>query len=355
LVGPNASGKSNFLDVFRFLYDIVSIGGGFQAAVQRRGGVSKLRCLSAHRHSDVVINIGIGNNENKSIWEYEISFSDSRQIPTIKREIVKKDGEIILDRPDNEDNKDSKRLTQTQLEQVYANVEFRDIACLFSSINYLHIVPQLIRESDHLTKSEDSSRTYFGTDFVEKIARTAQKTRESRINRINKALEVSIPQFKALELKWDEATGIPHLYGQYGNWQGKWQTEDQFSDGTLRLIGILWAVMNGKGPLLLEEPELSLHPGVIRYIPLMFARIQSKTGRQILLSTHSVDLLRDDGIGLNEVLLLQADKEITTIRQANDFSDITLLLESGMNLGDIVMPKTNPPNASQLIFWGDLK
>lgn len=40
LVGPNASGKSNLLDVNRFLRDIVAVGGGFRAAVERRGGVS---------------------------------------------------------------------------------------------------------------------------------------------------------------------------------------------------------------------------------------------------------------------------------------------------------------------------
>lgn len=28
LVGPNASGKSNLLDAFRFLRDLVSVGGG---------------------------------------------------------------------------------------------------------------------------------------------------------------------------------------------------------------------------------------------------------------------------------------------------------------------------------------
>ena len=37
LVGPNASGKSNILDALRFLRDVVSVGGGFQEAVSRRG------------------------------------------------------------------------------------------------------------------------------------------------------------------------------------------------------------------------------------------------------------------------------------------------------------------------------
>jgi predicted ATPase len=49
LIGPNASGKSNFLDIFRFLHDIAVVGGGFQDAVARREGVSALRSLAARR------------------------------------------------------------------------------------------------------------------------------------------------------------------------------------------------------------------------------------------------------------------------------------------------------------------
>ncbi|MBA2492469.1 MAG: ATP-binding protein, partial [Gammaproteobacteria bacterium] len=47
LIGPNASGKSNFLGLFRFLHDLVSVGGGFQEAVRKRRGISSLRCLAA--------------------------------------------------------------------------------------------------------------------------------------------------------------------------------------------------------------------------------------------------------------------------------------------------------------------
>jgi len=46
ILGANASGKSNFLDVFRFLRDISKReGGGLQKAILDRGGISKLRCL----------------------------------------------------------------------------------------------------------------------------------------------------------------------------------------------------------------------------------------------------------------------------------------------------------------------
>lgn len=87
LVGPNASGKSNFLDAFRFLSDIVTVGGGFQEAVViKRGGISRLRCLSARRVTDIVVQVRIGIAESKPEWEYELHFSqDSRSIPIVKR------------------------------------------------------------------------------------------------------------------------------------------------------------------------------------------------------------------------------------------------------------------------------
>lgn len=47
VVGPNAAGKSNFLDAFRFLYDLAAPGGGLASAVARRGGLERIRSLYA--------------------------------------------------------------------------------------------------------------------------------------------------------------------------------------------------------------------------------------------------------------------------------------------------------------------
>lgn len=48
ITGPNASGKSNLLDAFRFLRDIAKDGGGLQQAIRERGGLTKIRCLAAN-------------------------------------------------------------------------------------------------------------------------------------------------------------------------------------------------------------------------------------------------------------------------------------------------------------------
>ena len=201
LVGPNASGKSNFLDVFRFLQNIVSVGGGFREAVRRRGGVSRLRCLAARRYSDIVIRVNMGEDEGASIWEYEVRFSqDNLQRPILKEERVSKEGEVILDRPDHEDEKDPERLTQTYLEQVNVNRKFREIATFFTSVRYMHIVPQLVREPD---RSVGKQNDPFGGDFLEQIARTQDKTQRARLRRIRDTLRVAVPQLSDLELYRD--------------------------------------------------------------------------------------------------------------------------------------------------------
>jgi predicted ATPase len=119
-------------------------------------------------------------------------------------------------------------------------------------------------------------------------------------------------------------------------------------------MGLLWATMEGTGPLLLEEPELSLHSEIIRLLPQMFARVQRRTGKQIFISTHSPDLLRDEGIGLDEVLLFIPEEEGTTVTTTETHQDIRNLLQGGLSLADVVIPKTRPEKAHQLTLFGDV-
>lgn len=371
LVGPNASGKSNFLDAFRFLRDLGSPGGGFQEAVRRRSGVSAIRCLAARRYPDIELRVVVQTREGSPQWEYELGFNqDQQRRARITKEKVVRDGHPSLERPNEDDKQDPDRLTQTYLEQVNVNRPFRKLVSFFESIRYLHIVPQLVREPDRSAclraphrqaclrashRQVGRANDPFGGDFLEQIAKTQERTRVARLSRIRDALRVAVPQLAEIEL-WRDERGTPHLRGKYEHWrpQGAWQTEEQFSDGTLRLMGLLWVAMEGGGPLLLEEPELSLHPEIVRFLPQMFARVQRRTGRQIILSTHSPDLLRDEGIALDEVLLLRPGAEGTEVNPASAFSEIPDLLRGGSTLAEAVIPKTRPERAEQLTLFGDL-
>ena len=349
LVGPNASGKSNLLDVFRFLRDLASSGGGFQEAVRRRGGVSGIRCLAARRYPDVEVAVELQEGDGTT-WTYELSLrQDNQRRPRVGSERVCRDDDVLVQRPSGEDVADPARLAQTYLEQVNVNKQFRVLAVFFGSVRYLHLVPQLVREPD---RSVGRTNDPFGGDFLEQVANTQERTRVARLRRIQEALRVAVPQLEEIEL-WRDARGTPHLRGRYQHWrpQGAWQNEEQFSDGTLRLMGLLWAMMDGGGPLLLEEPELSLHPEIVRVLPQILARAQRRTGRQVFVSTHSPDLLRDEGIGLDEAMLLVPGAEGSKIVPAGSNREVCDLLEGGLSLADIVIPKTRPENASQLALF----
>jgi hypothetical protein len=83
----------------------------------------------------------------------------------------------------------------------------------------------------------------------------------------------------------------------------------------------------------------------------MLGRMQSRAGRQVLVSTHSPELLQDDGIGVNEVLLLTPEDEGTAVRPAADLEDVTALLDGGLTVADVVLPRTRPDHAEQLSFF----
>ena len=360
LVGPNASGKSNFLDAFRFIHDIASSGGGLDTAVSARGGVKKLRSLAARRKSDVELHFELADDDSlEPVWTYSLAFgqepSGTRRT-VITRETVVERGKTILNRPDAGDESDPLRLTQTYLEQINANKGFRDISTFFSTLSYVHLIPQVIRQPDIFSPSggrpDDDS---FGFRFLESISKTAKNTREARLRRIEEALRIAVPQLKNLALMTDDM-GVPHLEVIYEHWRpnaGR-QQEYQFSDGTIRLIGFLWAVLDATSLLLLEEPELSLHPAIVRELPAILYRLNRSKKRPIqsLVSTHSPDLLSDRSVAADEIVLFIPEAEGTRTALATSYPEVVALLEAGMAPGEVVIPRSVPTRIEQLSLFG---
>ena len=183
VIGPNASGKSNLLDVFRFLRDVAKPkGGGLQRAVEMRGGMTKVRCLLARSNPEVLIEVDLAEKiDTPAIWRYCLAFRSEgkgKQRVVVSKERVEdlRTGAVLLDRPHNpEDQADRERLTETSMEQVNANKDFRDIAQFFGALTYLHLVPQLLKHTE-LGASALLEGDPFGQSFLERIAKTPDRT-----------------------------------------------------------------------------------------------------------------------------------------------------------------------------------
>jgi len=357
ITGPNASGKSNLMDAFRFLRDIAKTGGGLQEAVTLRGGLAKLRCLAARRNPNVEIEVEVrdGRGDNETLWRYGIGLKqESRGMRRVllSYEKVWKNDILILNRPDQADESDDLRLTETHLEQITANREFRPLAEAFQKILYLHLVPQLLK-FPQLANRDVAGDDPFGIKFLDRLMETPEKTRRSRLRKIESALRIAVPELEELKDVRD-GKGAPHLEAVYQHWRpnaGR-QREDQFSDGTLRLIGLLWTLLDGDHLLLLEEPELSLHTSIVAKLPEIIWRMQRARKRQVVVSSHSIELFSDRGIAADEVALLKPHgSEGTEVTLASDKENIRLLLEGGMTIAEAVLPMTAPDSVSQLTFF----
>jgi predicted ATPase len=283
-------------------------------------------------------------------WKYRLAFtverSGNRRI-LVQEEVVTHDGSILLHRPDRDDHEDTERLTATALEQINVNQSFRAVADFFGEVTYLHLIPQMVRHGAEIGGNRLESDP-FGQGFLERIAATNSSTRQSRLTRIAIALAHIVPQLKEITFERDEVTGQPHLRARFENWRANdvWQREDQFSDGTLRLIGLFWSLLERGGLLLLEEPEISLNRDIILRLPELIYKLSRPTRRrrggerhserrQVILTTHSEYLLCDEGIDGREVLCITPGKDGSTIQTMADDGGMRRVLESGVMPGEI--------------------
>lgn len=358
IIGPNAAGKSNLLEALRFLRDVAQPagkkpqGGGLQNAVtEMRGGLSKLRCLNAKNDNEVRVTVELRADDGTK-WNYDLGFKGEGKANNrilVSSEVVSKNGHTLLSRPTDQDENDPDQLTQTHLELTNVNSRFRELSHFFSETTYLHLVPQLLKYTSKIGGNVIESDP-FGQGFLQRIAACPEKTRNARLRRIQKALDKVVPQFKDLRFVKDNVTGQPHLEANFMHWRpaGAWQRENQLSDGTLRLIGLLWSLMEGNSLLLLEEPELSLNEEIVRHLPKVIHRIQTqnKTSRQVFITTHSEALLSDRSIPPEQVLRLATTPNGTEIKPLDPQEAI--MFSSGMSVAEVLLSSVSPENPEQL-------
>ena len=158
---------------------------------------------------------------------------------------------------------------------------------------------------------------------------------------MQQALRAAVPGFESLTIETDTA-GRPHLIAGYKNWRStpSKQNEADFSDGTLRLIGLLWAIIRtpaNPGILLLEEPELSLNNAIVRILPSVLAQARRSSDLQIILSTHAPEILNDEGIDPDEVLVLRVTDDgsradlLSSLPKAMDDLDLGLTVSEAVD------------------------
>jgi len=76
--------------------------------------------------------------------------------------------------------------------------------------------------------------------------------------------------------------------------------------------------------------------------------MRASDGPQVLVSTHSNEILHDPGVGVDEALVLKPGEEGTEAVAAEAIPNIQALLDTGLSLAEILGPETRPEDAPNL-------
>ncbi|WP_437961441.1 AAA family ATPase [Sorangium sp. So ce119] len=364
LVGPNASGKSNVVDILRFLAECAS--GGIDRPVAVRHGLDALRYGNAREPSDVLLEVHIEREQGAGIWGFTLTSADKYGSLSVKRErAVWFPGKApdsrtrtrifeLLEEPEDKWTEEERRTLlgsdtggttptgdtefsapqrfvthkghhylqipssfghDASLFPLLAPVALSHFAPLMEelrSVAIYSLFPDVLRAPQHPDPSKPMrtkgsnwastlraiERSTWGAELVAALGRIALDIDEYRVTEAGGFL---IPEFR---------------HGVDVQGRERWHGAAQESDGTLRVAALLTALFQEPAPALLgfEEPELGVHPGAISLL-YDFLKEASTRG-QILLTTHSPELL--DLVPIDDVLVVERRDGATTVARVEE-------------------------------------
>jgi predicted ATPase len=303
IVGPNGVGKSNFVDVLRFLHDAVV--DDLEHAITKREGIGRLLQSYKTKPYKIGINtvflsdaseaLGVGhyNLRLKAVGKnnYMVESEDATYIPLSN---TADESEPFLFGPNSRTgvSSDSLVLGSTGKADNEVTPFGGVIAQHISGWNYCTIYPNTLKKP--ALPDRDNALKESGENWasVIKALKRSPKGREA-LDRIYDAMRAVLPTFVEVSIQTVGSYLVPLF---------KFRTEDessltsfdpvQLSDGTLRLFGILLAAYQLPRPklLVIEEPEQTIYPGALAVLADVFKEIGKST--QVLITTHSPHLVQ---------------------------------------------------------------
>ncbi|MCB9473182.1 MAG: AAA family ATPase [Candidatus Delongbacteria bacterium] len=333
LVGPNGSGKSNLVDTISFVRDAMHMG--LSGAMTDRGGIAAVRRWSSGRPYNVSIALDVVLEGGSGTYSFEIT-GDRKEEYRIKTESVSllNGTEHIgfsvtsgtWSGPEGLEPKISD--TALALPTIAGDERFRALFDLLSNPVIYSVFPDTLRRPQKYSPDRPMHR--HGDNWVSILRDQDPESWKQEIVAALKRLTGDIDNVKVAKAASYLVAQFHHL----SDGKGTWFDAAQESDGTLRVAGILSALLQ-EPPLTLigvEEPELTVHPGAL---PLLMDYLRQASRRsQVLITTHSPELLNH--VEPHEVRVVKKTEEGTIVRAMA--SDQMLSVQEGLlEIGELLM------------------
>ncbi len=325
LVGPNGAGKSNFLDALRFVAD--SLRTSLDHALRDRGGINDVRRRSGghptHFGVRLVFSLPAGETGHYAFrvgsqrgGGYEVQREECYVLGLSGLHSFHVEGGTLASssvRP-----APAASLDRLYLVNASGLPEFRPVYDALSSMGFYSLNPDRIRD----LQSPDSGRLLArdGSNLASVLAELAARNPEAK-RRVEEYLGKIVPGVSRVETKNIGPKATLEFGQAVAGSQYPWHfLAANMSDGTLRALGILVALFqsggrNGAGLRVslvgIEEPELALHPAAAGL--LIEGLRDASRSTQVLVTSHSPDLLDNPQVTSDSLLAVDADEGMTII------------------------------------------
>ena len=332
LVGRNGAGKSNFLDALRFLVD--GLQSSLDHALKSRGGIDDVRRRSTGHPRNFGVEVDLAlSGELQGTYGFEIAsrrgggFVVKMEQLTVRSHVDRKlvsyfrveEGNVVKCSQKNPPPATGDRL---YLVTAAGLPEFRAPYDGLLSMGFYSLNPSAMKELQSPDSGELLHRD--GSNIASVVARS--QAEDPRLaERVREYLNQIVPDIAAFErvplgpketlLFRQRVKGSAHPWKFFAN---------SMSDGTLRALGALVGVTQvGDGSkrvrlVGIEEPETALHPAAAG--ALMDALGEAAARTQVLVTSHSPDLLDQVEAGKHQLLVVVSREGTTSIGRVDEAS-----------------------------------
>ena len=325
LVGPNGAGKSNFLDALRFIAD--SLRTSIDHALRDRGTIKEVRRRSGGHPNHFALRVDFSLPDGsvghysfrvgaKPSGGFEVQQEEcavaSGIAPECSHHYLVRAGQVVSASVSHLPAGLPDRLL---LVAASGLPEFRPVFDALSRIEVYNLNPRQIALMQKPDPGESLRRD------GDNAASVLQQLDPDLRQRIGAYLSRIVPGVASVEPRTLGSQETVEFRQTVKGQEHPWRfLAASMSDGTLRALGILLAIFqraaatpDSHAPLLigLEEPEMALHPAAAGV--LLAALREASQSVQILVTSHSPDLLDNPDIDADALLAVENDAGLSRI------------------------------------------
>lgn len=350
IVGANASGKSNFIQLLKFIKDLSL--HGFENAISLQGDKDFFRNLS-NGSNTTKIKITFEDNKSKSLfnsltYEITISYDNKVIINSENAVLISKDNIIEFRVKSSIDKKSGKELEIISQKDISDNI--LPIEFIKRKINSGYCLPQLIDDildveifkikifDFDIKKAKMPSTINDFIDLKENgenlslVLRNIFQNEKDKVKFIN-LVQQALPFVKDINIEnYYNENLVLNLQESY--YKDKFLPSSVLSDGTIEVFClILGMFFDNSNIRIFEEPERALHPYLISRIIALF--YDASRENQIFITTHNPEMLKC--VKIEDIYLISRNEiGFSDMRSVTSYENLDLFLQNDLGIDEIL-------------------